>query len=51
MEVHEIREMAIQGSKAYYQYLERNDGGIQVVDVFSIEVVDDKKESFKLKLY
>lgn len=48
MKVDEIRNIAIDSAKVYYQYLERNDKGIQEVDVF--EIFYPKSKDFILKL-
>lgn len=46
----EIREIAIDSSKAYYEYLEQNEKGIQEVDVFELEYLRGKDFVIKLRL-
>jgi hypothetical protein len=48
--VEEIREIAIDSSKAYYEYLDQNDKGIQEVDVFELEHLQGKDTILKLRL-
>ena len=46
----EIRDIAIDSSKAYYEHLDRNEKGIQEVAVFEISYPDSKNFILKLKL-
>jgi len=46
----EIRDIAIDSSKAYYEYLDQNDKGIQEVDVFELEYLQGKDIVIKLRL-
>ncbi len=46
----EIRDIAIDSSKAYYEYLDQNDKGIQEVDVFELEYLQGKDTILKLRL-
>ena len=50
MKVDEIRDIAIDSAKAYYEYLERNDKGIQEVDVFEITYLNSKEFILKLRI-
>lgn len=50
MTAEEIREIAIDSSKAYYEYLDQNDKGIQEVDVFELEHLQGKDTIIKLRL-
>ncbi len=50
MTVEEIREIAIDSSIAYYEYLDQNDKGIQEVDVFELEYLRGKDTIIKLRL-
>jgi hypothetical protein len=50
MTVEEIREIAIDSSKAYYEYLDQNDKGVQEVDVFEIEYIQGRNTLIKLRL-
>lgn len=50
MTAEEIREIAIDSSKAYYEYLDQNDKGIQEVDVFELEHLQGKDTILKLRL-
>lgn len=50
MTADEIREIAIDSSKAYYEYLNQNDKGIQEVDVFELEYSHGKDIVIKLRL-
>lgn len=50
MKVEDIRKTAIQGSHAYYNFLLENDKGIQEIEIYSLRPIDERKESFKLKL-
>jgi len=46
----EIRDIAIDSSKAYYEYLDQNDRGIQEVDVFELEYLQSKDTVIKIRL-
>lgn len=46
----EIREIAIDSSKAYYEYLNQNDKGIQEVDIFELQYLQGKDTILKLRL-
>ena len=48
MNIPEIRELCIDASEIYYQYLEENDKGVSRIQIRSIEAVDASK--FKLKI-
>ncbi len=50
MTAEEIRDIALDSSKAYYEYLEQNDKGIQEVDVFELEYLEGKDTILKLRL-
>lgn len=50
MTAEEISEIAIDSSKAYYEYLDQNDKGIQEVDVFELEHLQGKDLIIKLRL-
>jgi len=50
MTVEEIRDIAIDSSKAYYDYLDKNDKGLQEVDVFEIEYLESRDLLIKLRL-
>ena len=50
MTAEEIREIAIDSSKAYYEYLDQNNKGIQEVDVFELEYLQGKDTVIKLRL-
>lgn len=50
MTVEEIRNISIESSKAYYEYLEQNDKGIQEVDVFELQYLNGKDTVIKLRL-
>jgi hypothetical protein len=50
MKAEEIRDIAIDSSKAYYEYLDQNDKGIQEVDVFELEYLQGKDTVIKLRL-
>ena len=46
----EIRAIAINSGTTYHKYLEENDKGIQIVDVFDIEYLQSKDFLIKLRL-
>ncbi|MFN8358654.1 MAG: AAA domain-containing protein [Candidatus Kapaibacterium sp.] len=46
----EIRDIAIDSTKAYYQYLNQNDKGIQEVDILQLEYLQSKDTLIKLRL-
>lgn len=50
MTAEEIKEIAITSAQFYYDYLEENEKGIQLVDVFSIEYLPSKDFLMKLRL-
>lgn len=50
MTAEEIREIAIDSSKAYYEYLDQNNGGVHEVDVFELEHLQGKDTIIKLRL-
>lgn len=50
MTIEEIRDIAIDSSKAYYDYLDQNDKGIQEVDVFELEYLQGRDTVIKLHL-
>lgn len=50
MTAEEIRDVALDSSKAYYEYLDQNDKGIQEVDVFELEYLQGKDTILKLRL-
>lgn len=50
MTAEEIRDIAIDSSRAYYEYLAQNDKGIQEVDVFELEYLQGKDIVIKLRL-
>lgn len=46
----EIRDIAVDSAKAYYDYLDKNDKGIQEVDVFEISYLESRDLLLKLRL-
>lgn len=50
MTAEEIREIAIDSSKSYYEYLDQNAKGIQEVDVLELEHLQGKDTILKLRL-
>ncbi|MEJ5049308.1 AAA domain-containing protein [Chryseobacterium culicis] len=50
MTAEEIREIAIDSCKTYYEYLHHNNKGIQEVDVFDLEYLPGKNTVIKLRL-
>ncbi len=50
MTAEEIREIAIDSSKAYYEYLDQNGTGVQEVDVFELEYLQGRDIIIKLRL-
>lgn len=50
MTAEEIRECAIHAAEVYHQYLTDRGTGLQIVDVLSIEAVDDQRTIFKLNI-
>lgn len=50
MTAEEISEIAIDSSCKYYDYLNDNDRGVQEVDVFELEHLDERNNIFRLRL-
>ncbi|RAK02903.1 AAA domain-containing protein [Larkinella arboricola] len=50
MNTEEIREIAIDSSSAYYNYLDQNEKGIQEVEVFELEYLESRDLFIKLRL-
>ncbi|HEY6914685.1 MAG TPA: hypothetical protein VI413_08415, partial [Paludibacter sp.] len=46
----EIREIAIESSKVYYDYLDKNEKGIQEVEVFEISYPANRDLILRLRL-
>jgi len=46
----EIRKIAIDSSKSYYEYLDENNKGIQEIDIFDLEYLHGKYPVIKLRL-
>jgi superfamily I DNA/RNA helicase len=50
MDIPEIRGVAIDSAEKYYQYLERNDKGLQEVEVYDIVAQHESELVYKLRL-
>src|SRR5690349_8456494 len=50
MTAEDIRDIAIDSSTAYYNYLDQNEKGLQEVDVFEVEYLESRDLLIKLRL-
>ena len=50
MTAEEIRDISIDSANAYYNYLDKNEKGIQEVEVFELTYLENKDLLIKLKL-
>lgn len=51
MTIEEIRNIAINSSQAYLDYLRRNEKGTEIVNVHKVNYINDKKNSFQVELH
>lgn len=51
MTVEEIRDIAINSSQAYFDYLKKNDKGTEIVNVHKVNYINNKKNSFQIELH
>lgn len=51
MTVEEIRDIAINSSQAYLDYLKKNDKGTEIVNVHKVNYINNKKNSFQIELH